>query len=178
MLVIEALGILKRKGINLKVLATGKIEDYRDEGYFDRLMQRAKDLGVENNFKVLGVVSLKELRSLMLNSIALLNPSFFEGWSTTVEEAKALGVPLLLSDISVHREQCSAHSADFFNPNNSDELVQCMKKLLNTQNTLLDKSRLLVTAIEAHRLQMIAFARTYQNIVQNVLTMNKVGERE
>lgn len=38
-----------------------------------------------------------------------VNPSFYEGWSTTVEEAKSIGVPLLLSDIPVHRE----HGASF-----------------------------------------------------------------
>jgi glycosyltransferase involved in cell wall biosynthesis len=37
--------------------------------------------------------------------MALINPSRFEGWSTTVEEAKSFGVPLILSDIDVHREQ-------------------------------------------------------------------------
>ena len=36
---------------------------------------------------------------------ALINPSRFEGWSTTVEEAKSFGVPMILSDIDVHREQ-------------------------------------------------------------------------
>ena len=41
----------------------------------------------------------------MCASVALLNPSHFEGWSTTVEEARALGVPMLLSDLDVHLEQ-------------------------------------------------------------------------
>ena len=36
---------------------------------------------------------------------ALINPSRSEGWSTTVEEAKSFGVPMILSDIDVHREQ-------------------------------------------------------------------------
>ncbi len=41
----------------------------------------------------------------MLCSTALINPSQFEGWSTTVEEAKSLGVKMLLSDLEVHKEQ-------------------------------------------------------------------------
>jgi glycosyltransferase involved in cell wall biosynthesis len=43
--------------------------------------------------------------ALLGTSVALINPSCFEGWSTTVEEAKSFGAPLVLSDIEVHREQ-------------------------------------------------------------------------
>lgn len=176
--VLKALFSLKKDFPKIRVLASGALNDYRNPDHVEKIKELIKNFDLSNNFILLGVVPYNHISHLMLNSIAVINPSFFEGWSTTVEEAKALGVPLLLSDISVHREQCSAHGADFFNPDNSDDLVQCMKKLLNAQNTLLNKSSLLVTAIEAHRLQMIAFARTYQNIVQNVLTSNKVGERE
>jgi hypothetical protein len=35
----------------------------------------------------------------------LLQPSRYEGWSTAVEDAKALGKIILVSDLTVHREQ-------------------------------------------------------------------------
>jgi glycosyltransferase involved in cell wall biosynthesis len=35
----------------------------------------------------------------------IIQPSRFEGWSTVVQDAKALGRPLICSDIPVHREQ-------------------------------------------------------------------------
>jgi glycosyltransferase involved in cell wall biosynthesis len=57
-----------------------------------------------------------------------LQPSLFEGWSTTVEEAKSLGKKLLLSDIAVHREQNPPESV-FFDPKNSEELAAKMLKL-------------------------------------------------
>jgi glycosyltransferase involved in cell wall biosynthesis len=43
----------------------------------------------------------------------VLNPSLFEGWSTTVEEARSLGVPLILSDLAVHREQAGTEAVYF-----------------------------------------------------------------
>ena len=46
-------------------------------------------------------------------STALLNPSLYEGWSTTVEEARSAGVPMLLSDLTVHREQAGDRAAYF-----------------------------------------------------------------
>jgi glycosyltransferase involved in cell wall biosynthesis len=49
----------------------------------------------------------------MRASMALLNPSLFEGWSTPVEEARSLGVPLVLSDLDVHREQAGDRAVYF-----------------------------------------------------------------
>jgi glycosyltransferase involved in cell wall biosynthesis len=51
------------------------------------------------------MIPLDHVYALLRASIALINPSRFEGWSTTVEEAKSFGVPAILSDIDVHREQ-------------------------------------------------------------------------
>jgi glycosyltransferase involved in cell wall biosynthesis len=60
---------------------------------------------VESNYRVLGVIPRQDMMVLLAHSGGVLNPSRFEGWSTTVEEAKALGKALMLSDIAVHREQ-------------------------------------------------------------------------
>jgi glycosyltransferase involved in cell wall biosynthesis len=44
---------------------------------------------------------------------AFLNPSICVGWSSSVEEAKFFGVPMILSDLAVHREQVG-ESAQYF----------------------------------------------------------------
>jgi hypothetical protein len=61
----------------------------------------------------------------MACSSAVLNPSRFEGWSTTVEEAKTLQRLLLLSDIPVHREQ-SPQFGKFFHPDDVEKLAELM----------------------------------------------------
>ncbi len=75
-------------------------------------------LGVEAEFRFLGMLPYDEVIGLTTQCHALVNPSFFEGWSTTVEEAKSLGARLVLSDLAAHREQAGdqaiyfdAHSA-------------------------------------------------------------------
>ena len=73
---------------------------------------RIAALGAENNIRLLGSVDHALVKAMMICANALLNPSLFEGWSTTVEEAKAVGTPMLLSDLHVHREQ--APGACFF----------------------------------------------------------------
>ena len=62
---------------------------------------------LEKNFIFLGVIPYKDVLGLMRAAVAVINPSVMEGWSTTVEEAKSLGLPLILSDIPVHREQAT-----------------------------------------------------------------------
>ncbi len=58
---------------------------------------------------------------------ALINPSLSEGWSTTVEEAKSLGVPMLLSDLRVHREQ-AGDCAYYFDPEAAGQLASLMAR--------------------------------------------------
>lgn len=59
---------------------------------------------------------------LMRGAAALINLSCFESWSTTAEEAKARGTPMILSDHGVHREQAE-ENAHYFGPMKPDELA-------------------------------------------------------
>jgi len=103
--VIEALGLLRSRGRPLTVVATGDTVDPRNPGLAHELAQRAEELGVTGDFKLLGRVPYTEVGALMSGAVGLMNPSLFEGWSTTVEEGRALGKRMVLSDIDVHREQ-------------------------------------------------------------------------
>ena len=49
-----------------------------------------EEKGLRDNYKYIGIVSEKELWSLMHYSLAVINPSEFEGWNTSVMQAKAL----------------------------------------------------------------------------------------
>lgn len=104
-LVLEALAILKQRGQNIVVAASGMQSDPRDPNYFPSLFERIQKMGLTDEFRLLGMIPYPHLAMLMRASIAMLNASLFEGWSTTVEEAKSLGTPLILSDIDVHHEQ-------------------------------------------------------------------------
>lgn len=57
-------------------------------------MDDAKASGVDSNFRHLGLIPYNDVFALNAACDALMNPSKFEGWSTPVEEAKALGTPL------------------------------------------------------------------------------------
>ena len=123
--VIEALSQLKGRHAGIVVAASGNPNDVRHVGHFRQLVQRAAELGVENEFRFLGMLPYEDVVGLTSLCHALVNPSFFEGWSTTVEEAKALGAPLVLSGINVHREQAGT-KALYFDPASPASAAQAM----------------------------------------------------
>jgi glycosyltransferase involved in cell wall biosynthesis len=124
--VIEAVRLLKQQGRDVVVAATGVAGDSRHPGYYEKLKSLVVTQGLEYNFRFLGLVPRQHVIALMRACTALINPSLFEGWSTPVEEAKTLGVPLLLSDLRVHREQLG-DSAQFFDPVSPSQLAALMQ---------------------------------------------------
>lgn len=131
-LVIDALALLKEMGSRATVVCTGSPTDIRRPEYFESLMARCRTAQVEADFRVLGLVPYLDMQALMAHSLAVINPSRFEGWSTTVEEAKAFGKRVLLSDIPVHREQAPSDSA-YFAPDSAESLATLMRATLRSE---------------------------------------------
>lgn len=125
--VIEAVRILRQKGYHTVVAASGRAEDYRHPEHFAALEALVHAYGLTDNFRFLGVVPRQHVFALMRACTALINPSLSEGWSTTVEEGKSLGVPMLLSDLRVHREQ-AGDGADYFDAEAAGQLATLMAR--------------------------------------------------
>lgn len=110
-----------QKGLNLQFVCTGKLYDYRNPEYIQEF--KSYIASSRNNQIVLtGMIDTDELHCLMKNSYAVIQPSLFEGWNTTIEDRKALNKFIFLSDLPVHREQANANVC-FFNPRNEDDLA-------------------------------------------------------
>jgi glycosyltransferase involved in cell wall biosynthesis len=63
----------------------------------------------------------------------VVQPSLFEGWSTVVEDAKAVAAPMLLSDLPVHREQTAGvQRAWTFQPRDPDALASRLAEIWPT----------------------------------------------
>ena len=119
--VIQALQLLKAKGREVVVAVSGKQADPRDPGHFPKLQRLIESSGLEKNFRLLGLIPHAHIPALMRSCTALINPSTFEGWSTTVEEAKSMGTPMILSSLRVHREQ--SEDALFFDAASPEQLA-------------------------------------------------------
>ncbi len=129
--VVEALKLLKGQGReDICVVASGQTRDPRHPGLYEQIQRKVQSGNLEKNFLSLGVIPYGHVLALMRGAVAVMNPSLMEGWSTTVEEAKSLGVPLILSDISVHREQASGIAA-FFDPLSPESLAKVLDQSMN-----------------------------------------------
>jgi glycosyltransferase involved in cell wall biosynthesis len=124
-LLVDALRTLKERGRFPVIVATGRMEDYRHPHYVRMLLDRVQRLGLGEAFRPLGIVPYRDMLGIMRFAAAVCNPSKFEGWSTSVEEAKSLGKRLLLSDIPVHREQ-APDRAVFFESGNANEAAEAI----------------------------------------------------
>jgi glycosyltransferase involved in cell wall biosynthesis len=121
-LVVEALAMVP----GLSVVSSGHLIDYRAPQHVAALRGRIAALGLNDRFRLLGPVPLDVVFALHRRAMALINPSRFEGWSTTVEEAKALGRPLLLSDVRTHRAQAGDDQAAWFGADDVDALARAL----------------------------------------------------
>lgn len=165
-LILDAMAVLRSQGQQVLVISTGAKEDYRQPHYFDRLMAHAEAAGVRDSFRVLGVIPYDDLVGLMLNSVALVNASRAEGWSTSVEEAKSLGKRIILSDLPVHREQAPLDGV-YIDPDDAAGLARAMGDALKTFDPAVEAARSERAQRELPgRVQ--AFARAYQEIVLEV----------
>jgi glycosyltransferase involved in cell wall biosynthesis len=162
-LVIEALRRLRARGSEVRVVATGVPYDRRHPRHFDELIARAEEAGVRGSFRVLGLVPYEHVTALSRDSAALLNPSLFEGWSTTVEEAKSMGKRILLSRIPVHVEQ-DPPGGSFFDPHAPDELAELMLEAYTREDPEGDR-RLAEEAREALPRRRRRFVAEYEEAV-------------
>lgn len=129
--VVRALEALKKRGIKPTFVFTGQLGDHRNGGdcVLSGILQEAAALGVYDQLRVLGLVSRADLLDLIRTAAAVLQPSRWEGWSTTVQDAKALGRPVICSDLPVHREQ-APEALFFFEPLNPEDLAAKLETAL------------------------------------------------
>ena len=127
MLVLEALALLKKKKIRSFIVCSGNPVDVRDPLYLAKFLQKMSELGLRDQIALLGLVPHDHVYWLIRQSKCVLNPSLFEGWSTSVEEAKSVGKRVLLSDLNVHKEQNPPKSI-YFERNSAQSLADSMEK--------------------------------------------------
>lgn len=108
--------------------------DNRNDSFFESLQSQIKESAIENYTLFLGLIPRNEQLKLMKNAMAVIQPSLFEGWSTVLEDAKAMNQFIVLSDIYVHKEQIRENCM-FSNPEDSEDLVKCMKNVI--QNNII-----------------------------------------
>lgn len=130
--VLQSVKILKERGISVSVVFTGNLEDYRVKGYYNTLIEYVDKNNIKDAVKFLGMISRHEQLVLMKEAFAVVQPSLFEGWNTSIEEAKFLRKPVIASDIDVHREQ-QDENCYLFRAGDQIELANLMESFVHSK---------------------------------------------
>jgi glycosyltransferase involved in cell wall biosynthesis len=126
---IEAVKLLRDRGVTVRVVCTGSSYDFRGRDYFGTVQRYVQENGLEDRVFFAGLLPREEQIAVLRRAIAILQPSRFEGWSTIVEDAKTLGKPLVASHIPVHREQLGGHHPWYVQPDDIERWALLMREL-------------------------------------------------
>ena len=140
MVVFNALRILRERSIYPVIVCSGGLFDYRRQEFLDSVFQMIHKSGISSQVFILGFLPKKDQVQLLRRSLAVIQPSFFEGWSTVVEEARIFGKPAILSNIGVHLEQ-NPPGSQYFDPNSPEELADILADSWSRLSPGPDKSR-------------------------------------
>jgi glycosyltransferase involved in cell wall biosynthesis len=99
---------------------------------------------------------------LIRASKAVLQPSRFEGWSTVIEDARALGKATIASNFPVHIEQ-DAPGSSFFRMGDPDDCALAISRFL-------EKDRPFPYSPSLHDARILDFARKFMEIVNATLS--------
>jgi glycosyltransferase involved in cell wall biosynthesis len=159
--VLNALKIAIKKNPKIFVVFTGREYDYRNPEYTDNLKTFVIENNLSANVKFLGFVDRIDQLALMKHSIAVIQPSLFEGWSTVVEDCKTIGKHVILSNLLVHIEQIN-DNVTFFDPLDENSLAEILLSDINA-NSYSEKE--LTEKLEQ---RIIAFANDFLSIFEIV----------
>ena len=126
--VFEAIRILKgRLSSDITLVCTGRMNDHRHPRYGQELLTDLKNSGLERNVYCLGLLERQAQIQLLRGAAAVIQPSFFEGWSSLVEDARTLSKRIYVSDVPIHREQ-NPPDAEYFDPNSPEDLANLIAR--------------------------------------------------
>ena len=136
--VLQALHHLKQQAsLNFQLVFTGKTSSIRGNDYFKELKKYMVENNLQEDVIITDFVEREEQLILMKKAIAIVQPTTFEGWSTVIEDGKALNQYVIASNIAVNMEQININ-ASFFSPNNFHELATIIQNFSNSAPTIIN----------------------------------------
>lgn len=132
--VIQAVQLLHKQyngELPFELLITGKPYSHRNPKIFEELNGIVTSNNLQYCIRFLGFLERQEQLQLIKKSYAVIQPSLFEGWSTLVEECKAMNKYVILSDLPVHREQMTKN-VSFFSPLSAEHLAEIIDSYISS----------------------------------------------
>ena len=105
-----------------------------DRNYFLEIKRYIKDNNLEKNILIFHNLETKYLLNLYKYSKLYLFTSYHEVFGLTSLEAMSQGCPVVVSEKSALKE-INGEAAEYFNPDNPNDIVNKFSKVLNTKKT-------------------------------------------
>lgn len=122
---LKALASLDKEKQDVFLVMTGKMPEAEQSPYMRELHSLIEENSLRSNICFLGVIPRKEQLLLMKYSRAVIQPSLFEGWSTVIEDAISLQVPVIASSLDVNMEQLGPDGC-YFDPDDHNTLAKLL----------------------------------------------------
>lgn len=168
--VFKALLILRDRGLAPTVVCTGTLSDARNLGYVAQVRAFLTENALTDQVRILGLVDRADQVQIFRHAAAIVQPSRFEGWSTVIEDARAIGRPVIASDISVHLEQIA--DAVFFEAGSAQALADVVARVLPNLPPGPDPVAEREAAAESETRRLKA-ARDFVRIAEEALTLDE-----
>jgi glycosyltransferase involved in cell wall biosynthesis len=163
---LDALNILRQRGIRVPLVCTGRQNDF-----FREISARSRALELEEQTHWLGFVSPKDLRGLYELASGVVVPTLFEAASGPIWDAFASGVAVACSNVTSLPDQVG-DAALLFDPYDPEAIASAIEKLwLNEdlRTTLAERGRKQVARFSWER-TAATFRAHYRRIAQRPLT--------
>lgn len=126
---------------DVRLFLTCKLAPGQNPGSYspDGAARLVRELGVEDIVVELGTIPYPQLHHLYRQADIYVTPAYTETFAHPLLEAMACGLPVVASDMAVHREICQA-AALYFPRFSSDALAECVVRVGRVSS---DASRLI-----------------------------------
>ncbi|MCJ8151402.1 glycosyltransferase [Shinella sedimenti] len=136
--VYKAIRICKDRGMDVKFVFTGRVEEPRRPEYITRLEELVRKTKIASQIQILGLLPKRDQIEIMKGAIAVIQPTLFEGapGGGAVHDAMALGIRAIVSDIAVNKEIPSSDDVFFFEAKNEVSLADKIEEVLSVDHEL------------------------------------------
>jgi glycosyltransferase involved in cell wall biosynthesis len=121
----EAVAALKNNGVHIHLAITGRFPSDKNSPYLSELNQIIAENALQDQIHFLGLIPREDQLLLIKNAQAVIQPSLFEGWSTVIEDARSLQVPVIATDLPVNIEQLQS-KGHYFSAHDDQKLADIL----------------------------------------------------
>jgi glycosyltransferase involved in cell wall biosynthesis len=171
-----SLGVKSGWPSSIGLVCTGNTNDYRHPDHYQNLVSFVNESGIANQVKILGHIPKRDQIEIMKSSIALIQPTLFEGGpgGGSAYDAISLGLPVILSDIEVNRELDSmGFDLSYFDPLDPFKLKAVMESFIYNSSKPSFPAVDLISASFARRQELGAVLAT---VIESAVESKKVTQ--